>query len=176
MMDAAEALNAWYSEGERALSGRYIRPEAPCRVAVLIADGVKAEPIAMTVAALAKAGAEPWLLGVARGTVRSTDGQEFVAEAALGSVEPDSFDALVLPDGHEAVTRLLQDRRSVGLVNAQCRLRHPILVGSASVRMLEAAGITASSRAPDRGFTIGAMARLPHEIREFVSAVRGEPA
>src|SRR5579871_3576341 len=173
MLDAAEALSAWFCECERARFGRYIRPDAPSRVAMLIADGVKAEPIAMTSAALVDAGADPLLLAPAGGTVRSIDGQEFVVDAALDAVEPETFDALVLPDGDEAVTRLLQNERCVSLINTQCRLRHPILVGSASVRMLDAAGLTASSRAPDRGFTIGAMAHLPDDVDQFVSAVSG---
>jgi catalase len=173
MMDAAEALSAWFCESERARFGQYVRADAPARVALLIADGVKAEPIAMTSAALIEAGADPLLLAPAKGTVRSIDGQEFEADAALDAVEPETFDALVLPDGDQAVTRLLQDERSVRLINTQCRLRHPIFVGSASVRMLDAAGLTASSRAPDQGFTIGAIAHLPDAVDEFVSAVRG---
>lgn len=178
MLDVMEVWGAWRLHTDlRPLPKPEAQPGASRarRVALLIADGIKAEPVAMASAALGDAGVVPRLIATRQGTVRSIDGQEFEPHATLAIAAKERFDGLVLPDGDEAVTRLLRNGRCLGLIDAQCRSGKPIFVGAAAVRMLDAAGITASARAPDHGFIIGGAAPLPEKIDHFVAAVLASP-
>src|SRR5262249_45176007 len=150
MLDVVDTWAAWRLQTDFASLPQVAA--RPRRVALLIADGVKAEPVAMTRAALTDAGVVPRLIGTRQRTVRGVDGQEFEPDATLASASREQFDGLVLPDGDEAVTRLLRNGRCLGLIDTQCRSGKPIFVGSAAVRMLDAAGVTSSARAPDHGF------------------------
>jgi catalase len=113
----------------------------PCRVALLIADGMKAESMAMVQYGLAEAEAIPLLLGMGRQTVRSADGQEFPPDRTLDNSPSEIFDALVLPDGAEAVDQLARDGRALEFLKDQYRHRKTILALGASSKLLEKAGI-----------------------------------
>jgi catalase len=126
------------------------------KVAMAIADGMKAESTAMLRSALMKEGAVPLLLGVRREAVRSADGLEFVPDATLQESGSTPFDALVLPDGDEAVDHLVKDGHVIGLLQDQYRLCNTILAVGASSKLLKKCGIPTQlpDGSPDRGVLI----------------------
>lgn len=143
------------------------------KVALIIADGIKAEPIAMLVAALAAAGAVPKLLSTRLGTIRSLDGQAFEVDATLENMPAVLFDALVLPDGEEAVTRLAKDGHVIDFLRDQYRHGKTIWVGPASAQLLDRAGVAEKlpSGNADPGLIFGSLGRLEEQMSQFVSAV-----
>jgi len=142
-------------------------------IAVVIADGVKAEPVAMLLAALSAAGVVPRLLSDRLGTIRSADGQEFEAESTLSNMSAVSFDALALPDGEQAVTRLANDGRAIEFLRDQYRRGKTILVGSASAGLLASAGVAEKlpSGKPDPRLILCSPTRFEHQIGDFLASV-----
>jgi catalase len=143
------------------------------KVALIIAEGVKAEPVAMLVAALTEAGAVPKLLSSRLGTIRSMDGQEFDVDATLENMPAVLFDALVLPDGDAAVGRLASDGHTMEFIKDQYRHGKTIFVGAASAQLLAKAGISAKlpSGKPDSGVIVSTPALLEDQIGEFIAAI-----
>jgi catalase len=143
------------------------------KIALLVDDGVKAEPVAMLLADLVAAGAVPKLLSTRLGRIRSVDGQEFEIDATLENMPAVLFDALALPDGEEAVTRLAKDGRVMEFLHNQYRHGKTIFVGPASAQLLKDAGLAAAlpSGKLDPGLILGSPGGLQHQIAEFVKAV-----
>ncbi len=143
------------------------------KIALLIADGAKAEPIAMLLEAISTAGAVARLLSTRLGTVRSIDGQEFAVDATFENMPSVLFDALVLPDGEEAVTRLSKDGRTLEFLKDQYRHGKTILVGAASTKLLEDAGVPLQlpTGKPDPGLIVGTAGQMKDRTREFLAAV-----
>jgi len=79
------------------------------KVAILIADGLEGGSISKIVGALTEAGAVTRLLSNRLGAIASADGAAFEVDATLENSPPVLFDALVLPDGIDAVERLAKD-------------------------------------------------------------------
>lgn len=143
------------------------------KVAIVIADGVKAEPVAMLLAALSAAGATPRVLSTRVGMIRSADGQEFEAEAILRNSPSRSFDALALPDGEQAVSCLASDGHTIELLKEQYRHGKTILVGSASAHLLIRAGMGATlpSGESDPRLIFCSPTRFANQIGDFLAAV-----
>ena len=150
-------------------------------VAVLLANGVEGESITAVMDALAAAGAVTRLLGSRLGTVTSEDGESFEIDSTLENSPPVLFDALVLPDGTEAVERLAQDGHTLDFVKDQYRHCKSILAIGASSGLLNKAGIqpqlpngdddpgillAASGDAVDADAFIAAIGKHRHFIRE----------
>jgi catalase len=127
----------------------------------------------MFLAALSAAGAIPKLLSTRLGTIRSMDGQEFEVDATLENMPAVLFDALVLPDGEQAVTRLAKDGRVIDFLKDQYRHGKTIWVGAASAQLLESAGVVraAPSGHADPGLIAGSLVQLEEQISEFISAL-----
>jgi catalase len=143
------------------------------KVALIIAEGVKAEPVAMMTAALTEAGAVPKLLSSRLGTIRSMDGQEFKVDATLENMPSVLFDALVLPDGDPAVGRLASDGHTMEFIKDQYRHGKTIFVGAASAQLLVKAGIAPKlpSGKPDSGLIVSTPALLKDQVSEFIAAI-----
>ena len=150
-------------------------------VAVLLANGVEGESITAVMDALAEAGAVTRLLGSRLGTVTSEDGESFEIDATMENSPCVLFDALVLPDGTEAVERLAQDGHTLDFVKDQYRHCKSILAIGASSALLDKAGIApqlpngkddpgilraASGDAVDADAFIAAIGKHRHFIRE----------
>lgn len=143
------------------------------KVALIIAEGVKAEPVAMMAAALTEAGAVPKLLSSRLGTVRSMDGQEFNVDATLENMPSVLFDAVVLPDGDAAVKRLASDGHTMEFIKDQYRHGKTIFVGAASAQLLAKAGIAPKlpSGKQDSGVIVSTPALLEDQVGEFIAAI-----
>ncbi len=127
----------------------------------------------MLLDAISAAGAVARLLSTRLGTVRSIDGQEFAADATLENMPAVLFDALVLPDGAEAVTRLSKDGRTLEFLKDQYRHGKTILVGAASAKLLEDAGVPLQlpTGKPDPGLIVSTAGQMKDQISEFLAAV-----
>jgi catalase len=143
------------------------------KVALVIAEGVKAEPLAMIVAALSAEGAVPILLSTRLGTIRSMDGQEFEVGATLENMPAVLFDALVLPDGEEGVSRLAKDGHVIDFLKDQYRHGKTIWVGAASAQLLDSASVTRAlpSGDADPGLIFASPARWQDQIVQFIAAL-----
>jgi catalase len=111
------------------------------KVALLVAEGVDGESVAALQAALLDAGAVPRLVGIRVGRVVTASGEEIEADASMENSPSVLFDALVLPDGADAVQRLSADGHSVEFVKDQYRHCKTILALGASRALLDKAGI-----------------------------------
>ena len=69
-------------------------------VAVLAGEGVEDLEYWVTVMRLREAGAQVTSVGLARATVRGKNGLEVPVDVAVGDVDPDEVDGLVIPGGH----------------------------------------------------------------------------
>jgi len=111
------------------------------RIAILVADGVEGESLRQIHAALIAQGAVPRYVGPRLGTVRTSDGQVIDVEVTLETTPSVLYDALVLPDGAEAVGALA----AVGLVpefiKDQYRHCKTVLALGAGVKLLDAAKV-----------------------------------
>jgi catalase len=111
---------------------------------VLVAPGVAGAAIDQVQAALAGAGAVPRLVGPHIGAMATAEGQALDADASLENEPGFLFDALVLPDGEEAVAALARDGHTMEFIKDQYRHCKTILALGASARLLEQAGIVAT--------------------------------
>jgi catalase len=112
------------------------------RIAILVANGVEGESITAVMQSSTDAGAVPRLLGSRLGTVTSEDGESFEIDATLENSPSVLFDALVLPDGTEAVEELSRDGHTAEFLKDQYRHCKTILALGASSALLEKAGIS----------------------------------
>jgi catalase len=113
------------------------------RIALLIADGIESESVAAVLATLADAGAVARLLGVRLGTVRGVDGEEFEVDATLENSPSVLFDAVVLPDGDEALRALAAAGQTAEFIKDQYRHGKTILALGTSANLLDGLGIGA---------------------------------
>lgn len=111
------------------------------KVAILIANGIEGESITAVMDALTEAGAVARLLSSRLGTVSSEEGETFEVDSTLENSPSVLFDALVLPDGTEAVESLVRDGHTLEFIKDQYRHCKTILALGASVTMLERLGI-----------------------------------
>jgi catalase len=152
------------------------------KIAIFVANGVEGESITVVMDALNEAGAMTRLLGSRLGTVTSEGGEAFEVDATLENSPSVLFDALVLPDGTEAVENLARDGHTLEFLKDQYRHCKTILALGASSMLLEKAGISpelptgaedpgllmaASSEALDPQIFIAAVAQHRHPARDI---------
>ncbi len=113
------------------------------KVALLVRDGVNGAALSAVQRALFEAGAVPRLVGQRIGAFTTLEGEQLQADASLENEPAPLFDALVLPDGEEAVKALARDGRAGEFVKEQYRHCKPILALGASSALLEGAGASA---------------------------------
>jgi catalase len=101
--------------------------------------------------ALVKAGAVPRLVGRRLGKVTTAQGEILEADASLENTPPVLYDALVLPNGENAVAALARDGHTFEFIKDQYRHCKTILALGASARLLEKAGIAATPGNTARG-------------------------
>ncbi|MDB5954440.1 catalase [Ramlibacter sp.] len=114
------------------------------KIALLVAPGVAARPLLQLQAALLEQGAIGRFVGLRIGPFPTTDGDTVQADASLENEPGFLFDALVLPDGAEAVAALAQDGHTAEFIKDQFRHCKTILALGESRRLLAQAGLPAS--------------------------------
>ncbi len=143
------------------------------KVAILIADGVEGESIAALQAALLEAGAVPRLIGPTLGTYKSASGDTIEADASLENEPGFLFDALILPDGADAVATLLANGHTMEFVKDQYRHCKTMLAFGASSALLDKAGIspTLPSGEDDPGLFTAEASQADSMADEFIAAM-----
>jgi catalase len=130
------ALSLLARPGDGSIKGR--------KVALLVAAGADGDLIAKVQAALVEQGAVARLVGPRIGPFKAGNGDVMDADASLENEPGFLFDALVLPDGKEAVAALAQDGHSLEFVKDQFRHCKTILAFGASQALLLKAGLPVS--------------------------------
>jgi len=130
------ALSLLARPGDGSLKGR--------KVALLVAPGVNGEALTAVQEALVAQGAVARLVGTRIGRMPTTSGDSLEADASLENEPGFLFDALVLPDGAEAVAALAQDGHTMEFIKDQFRHCKTILSLGASSQLLVQAGLPAS--------------------------------
>jgi catalase len=112
------------------------------RVAIFVADGVKSQALTDLASQLTAGGAVPRFVGSRLGRVAvGGDSAALEVDASFEATPSVLFDAVVLPDGAEAVRALAADGRAVEFVKDQYRHCKPILILGAASALIEKAGI-----------------------------------
>jgi catalase len=142
------------------------------KIAFLVADGVEERSLSRVLEAVTRQGAVARLLANHLGTV-STEGDETIeVDATLENSPPVLFDAVVLPDGVEAIEQLMLDGRTVDFIKDQYRHCKTILALGASAQLLEKLGIrpTLPNDASDPGIILAAGGEKV-QTEAFIAAV-----
>jgi catalase len=111
------------------------------RVAILVADGVNGAPLQSLAESLTAAGAVPRFVGSRFGAASSVSGDDIEIDVTMEATPSVLYDAVVVPDGSDAVEGLAADGRSLEFLKDQYRHCKPILVLGAGSALLEKAGI-----------------------------------
>ena len=132
-VSSSPSLSLTARPGDGSVAGR--------KVVILVADGVDGQAVSSMHAALFEQGAVPRLAAPRIGPVATSDGVAIQADVSLENEPGFLFDALVLPDGEDAIAGLQQDARVFEFIRDQFRHCKPILALGQGVRLLEAAGL-----------------------------------
>jgi len=131
------ALSLLARPGDGSLKGR--------KVAILVAPGVVGASVSGVQQALVEQGAVARLVGPRIGPLATAEGDMLDADASLENEPGFLFDALVLPDGEQAVAALARDGHTAEFIKDQYRHCKTILVLGASRGLLAQAGLPAGT-------------------------------
>ena len=112
------------------------------KIAILVADGVDADEVALLSEALRDAGAVPWLVGLRIGPVKAVGGKAVAADGSLENSPGVLFDAMVLPSQEAAVQALAKNPMVADFIQNQYRHGKTILALDASRSLLEKQGVS----------------------------------
>ncbi len=145
------------------------------KVAVLVANGVEGASLEKVIAALVAEGAVPRLVGARLGTCVGAGGEKFAVDATMENSPGFLFDALVLPDGAQAVEALDADAHTLEFLRDQYWHCKTILALGASEALLAQAQIplTMPDGEPDPGLILADAASVDDAITAFITAVGG---
>ncbi len=113
------------------------------KVALLVADGVEAAPLAALAKILTAEGLVPRYLGPSLAPVRTADGERLAVDFAINSTPSVLYDAVVLGGGDAGAANLSKDGRVAEFVKDQFRHCKPIVALGESEAVLDKAGIPA---------------------------------
>jgi catalase len=129
----SKALSLLARPGDGSIRGR--------KVAILVANGVDGEGVSQVQQALVSQGAVARLVGPRIGPVAPASGDPLDADCSLENEPGFLFDALVLPDGEQAVAALAREGHTMEFIRDQYRHCKPIFALGASRSLLQKAGI-----------------------------------
>ena len=140
------------------------------QIAILVADGVHLASIAAIHAALAAEGAVGHFVGPRVGKFVADDGAEVEAGKSMENSPSVLFDALVLPDGDQAIETLARDGHTMEYLKDQFRHCKTILALGASRKLLEMAGISDFS-GKDSGILLAEPTKASSAAPAFIAAI-----
>jgi catalase len=127
-------------------------------VAILVADGCEGESLVALADRLTDEGAVARFVSTTLEPVQPASGDAIDVDVSLEAAPAVLYDALVLPDGADAVDALRADGHTLEFIKDQYRHCKPILALGASEQLLTACGIFATlpDGQADRGVLIAA--------------------
>jgi catalase len=107
--------------------------------------------------------------------IESANGDVMPVDVTMEAAPSVLFDALVLPDGTDAVRRLSADGRTLEFLKDQYRHCKPILALGAGSELLKKAGVpqTLPDGRPDPGLLIGPAGESESAAEAFMTALAG---
>jgi catalase len=132
-VSVSQALSLFARPGDGSIRTR--------RVAILLADGCDGEALVALAGRLTNEGAVPRFVSTTLGAVQPAAGDAIEVDVSLEAAPAVLYDAVVLPDGTEAVGALRADGRTLEFIKDQYRHCKPILALGASEQLLAACGI-----------------------------------
>jgi catalase len=161
------ALSLLARPGDGSIRGR--------KIALLVANGADGASLSRVQEALVEQGAVARLVGPRIGAFRMADGSMLDADASLENEPGFLFDAMVLPDGEEAVAALAQDGHTMEFVKDQFRHCKTILALGASQLLLMRAGLPAAmgkaQEMAETGLLLADADKVDAGIEAFIAGV-----
>lgn len=99
------------------------------RVALLLADGYSTKDLNVIFDLLIENGAKPVIVSSNFGMIKSEDGDLLRADRNMSLVRPRDFDAIFIPSGEGAATRLIQDSLVIDFI-AHAFMHHRVIGAS----------------------------------------------
>ena len=131
-VDASPALSLMARPGDGSIKAR--------RIAILVAEGAESQSLEALASELLAAGAVPRFVGARLGEVTLTGGARQV-DTTVEAMPSVLWDAVVIPDGDDAVAQLGIDGRVLEFVKDQYRHCKPILAIGSATGLLQKAGV-----------------------------------
>jgi catalase len=162
---ASEALSLFARPGDGGVMGR--------RVALMVADGVDGDDLRALASELLAAGVVTRFVGTRLGTVDTGSAELIDVDATFENAPSVLFDAVVVPGGSTATTRLAADGKAVEFVRDQYRHCKPMLVLGDASALLTLAGVTATlaSGQADPGLLVGRAGKAASMAGAFLTAL-----
>jgi catalase len=161
------SLSMLFRPGVTGIKGR--------RVAVLIASGVDDKAVKAQYASLLKDGAVPRMVGNLLGKVKALDGDPIDVEISVEAGPSVMYDAVIVPDGAQAVATLGKNAQVLEFLREQYRHGKPILVFGAGTDLLAKAMIPATlpDGSDDPGLIVGDAANADAALAAFKAGLAG---
>jgi catalase len=140
------------------------------RVAILVGNGVDATTVRAIYADLLADGAVPRLVGSMLGKVKGSDGALLDVEITLEAGPSVLYDAMIVPDGQDAVDMLSRDGHALEFLRDQYRHCKPILVLGAAAALLQKANIP--NALPDQSADPGLIAAASSGLKQALAAFK----
>jgi catalase len=131
-VETSPALSLMARPGDGSIKAR--------RVAILVAEGAESDSLEALASELLVAGAVPRFVGTRLGEVTLTGGVRQV-DTTIEAMPSVLWDAVVIPDGDDAIEQLAIDGRVLEFVKDQYRHCKPILAIGSATGLLQKAGI-----------------------------------
>jgi catalase len=143
------------------------------RVAILVAHGVDGASVHAIYADLIADGAVPRLVGSILGKVKGSNGDMLDVEITLETGPSVLYDAMVVPDGQDAIDMLGRDGHALEFVRDQYRHCKPILALGAGATLLEKANIPMAlpDKSADPGLVVAQTAGIKQALASFKGAL-----
>jgi catalase len=143
------------------------------RIAILVASGTNAEAAMSLREALAEQGAVPRFVGSQLGTVEGASGEPIEIEITLETAPAVLWDAVVLPDGADAIDALEVDGHTMEFLKDQYRHCKTMLALGDASELLDRPGISPvlASGVADAGLLVFPADDLEAAVGAFVQAL-----
>jgi catalase len=143
------------------------------RIAIFAADGVDGKELRALKARLTELGAVPRFLGARLGSIDADGDGPIEIDATIEATPSVLFDALVIPDGADAIERLTIDGRTLEFIKDQYRHCKTIMAIGDGADALNLAGIptTLVSGAADPGLLLVDASQIDQALDAFVVAL-----
>ncbi|HIE1388977.1 TPA: catalase [Pseudomonas aeruginosa] len=138
------------------------------KVAIMVAPGVNAKEVKQIAQGLIAKGAVVRLVGPRIGLLATAEGEQIDADASFSNSPAPLFDAIVVPDGDEAINALRQDGQALEFVREPFRHGKPIMTINGGRLVLEDAGVPLDEE--DSGLVI-AQSATQNSINAFIEAM-----